>query len=129
MNETLQKPSIWKRLLAVFLLILISTTMFYSCSAIYKINNYHPSDGELVGTLFENNNQDTALVLDIDDTATFICVDESKNGTYFYSVDGNAIFLTNGSKEKLVFIMLSETEMFYQNANDILYKIILEDYE
>ena len=129
MNETIQKPALWKRFLIAFLLILISTTIFYSCSAAYKINNYHPIDGELVGTLFENNNQDTVLVLDVDDMATFSCNDEAKNGTYFYSVDGNAVFLTNGSKEKLVFIMLSESELFYQNSNDILYKVNLEDYE
>ena len=129
MNETIQKPALWKRLLITFLLFLITTTIFYSCSAIYRINNYHPADGELIGTLFENNSQDTVLVLDADDMATFVCTDESKNGLYFYNIDGNAIFLTNGSKQQLVFIMLSENEMFYQNSNDILYKIELEDYE
>lgn len=129
MNETIQKPALWKRLLITFLLFLITTTIFYSCSAIYRINNYHPVDGELIGTLFENNSQDTVLVLDADDMATFVCIDESKNGLYVYNIDGNTIFLTNGSKQQLVFIMLSENEMFYQNSNDILYKIELEDYE
>lgn len=126
MNETFNKPSLWKRILISFLLILITATIFYSCSSIYKVTSYKPRPEDLIGAVYVNSSQDTVLLLDIDDTAVFNTVDDKKNGTYVYEVTENVVSLKNRF-QRLTFVCLSVEEIFFQTNNEILYRFFMEE--
>lgn len=125
MNETIAKPSLWKKLLAFFLILIIGATIFYSCSAFYKVSSYKPRNEEIIGRIFESNDQQTVLLFHEENVATFSASEEMLNGDYAYELTENVLYIRNDVR-KISFVFLSKEEMLYQDKNVILFRM---DYE
>ena len=121
--------TLWKKLLAVFIIIVIGILCAYfvhSCSRVSAysyslddlIGNAYASGGGAITLTFQGKQEESALV-SFNDTGSSI----SYNGEL---VKQDNLLLIKTEEKKYIFIALSQEEILYQNRNEIL-KIVSGD--
>lgn len=114
-----------KRLLLIVVFIVVTLLICYSCSAINKVSSYTINLKNSIGNIFETQNQDTVLIIN-SETEAYLNT-KIKDYTSIYTIEQkeNLLLLTKEKDKetiKIVFLSLSDDEIFWQNQNLILYK-------
>lgn len=114
-----------KRLLLISVIVVASILVCYSCSAIDRVSSYTINLNDCIGYIYESENQDTVLIINSVEQAYFNTTDETLIAVYDIEQKENVLILTYEEKDKtnkLVFLSLSENELFWQQKNIILYR-------
>ena len=109
----------------ISVVIIVSVLICYSCSAINKVSGYTINLNDSIGNIYESENQDTVLIINTKEEAYLNTKEEGLTSLYSIEQKENLLLLTANNGEettKLVFISLSENEMFWQTKNLILYR-------
>lgn len=114
-----------KRILLISVVVIVSVLICYSCSAINKVSGYTINLNDSIGNIYESENQDAVLIINTKEEAYFSTKEEGLTSIYSIEQKENLLLLTAKKDEettKLVFISLSETEIFWQSKNSILHR-------
>ena len=128
MDEIQQQSGIVTLLKRVVLFLfsgLVTAAICYSCSAINTVSSYSLNINDVIGVVYETENQQSVLIVKSLSEATINTTYEELSGVYTLEQKANILFLTRNVKEseqKMVFVSMSEKEMLWQNKNLILYK-------
>lgn len=117
--------SIFKRMLlilTVIFIIIVSAFVIHSCST---VSNYSTNIINLVGNTYASNDYKTALIIESEESGIYRLNDEDNK--VVLSTKSNLIIGINEEEDlKVVFITVSEKELYLQTKNIMLYKLFDE---
>lgn len=114
----------FKRLLLIAVISIVTILTCYTCSAIKKVSSYKINLKDLVGLVFESQNQSTVLSFKSIEEAVIATDKKDKEGSYLIEQKSNVLFLSkddSDNKIKTVFVSLSSKELLWQSENIVLY--------
>ena len=123
--ERTAELSIFKRIiliLTVIFIIIVSTFVMHSCST---ISNYSTNIIYLVGNTYASNDYKAALIIESEESGIYRLNDEDSK--VVLSTKSNLIIGINEEEDlKVVFVTVSEKELYLQTKNIMLYKLFDE---